>query len=85
MNFDALTEKDLYCIARLLQGIIYEHEICGACKYCRMFKECWTDDLSQWETQYHATRKHLQEATGLYFGLMHNPALVEKDGYEFSI
>lgn len=69
---NTLTEKDLHCIARILQGCIYKNNLLGYCeKYCQYTKEC-NAEVSQGHNIYFNTtvRKKLEKASGVYLGML---------------
>lgn len=73
-----LTEKDLHCIARVLQGCIYKDRLFACCeKYCQYVKDC-VDAVQQGHNLYFNTeaRKHLEEVSGVYLGPLHNEQLI---------
>lgn len=81
-----LTEKDLHCIARLLQGVQYEDDRLFCCRgYCRYSGECAADIQNHRRFQYNILREHLEAATGVYLGFLTNPDYVyrqmTKDSY----
>ena len=73
-----LTEKDIYCIARVLQGCIYKDRMFACCeKYCRYVKDC-TDAIQQGHNLYFNTvaRRHLEEVSGVYLGPLNDEQLI---------
>lgn len=74
----ALTEKDLHCIARVLQGCIYKDRLFACCeKYCRYVRDC-TEAIQQGRNLYFNTeaRKHLEEVSGVYLGPLGDEQLI---------
>ena len=73
-----LTEKDIHCIARVLQGCIYKGRLFACCeKYCRYVADC-TEAIQQGRNLYFNTdaRKHLEEASGVYLGPLSDEQLI---------
>ena len=71
-TFNTLTEKDIHCIARILQGCIYKSNLLGCCeKHCQYTKEC-NAEVSQGHNIYFNTtvRKKLEKASGVYLGML---------------
>lgn len=65
-----LDEKDVYCMTRVLQGMIYEGSLLYGCEFCKYSSDCRTAMKSDRSIYFSELRKHLSEATGLYLGLM---------------
>lgn len=65
-----LTERDLHCMARILQGCIYlEDYIFGCCRYCLYHEKC-DKDAQQGKTYFTETViRKLQKITGVYLGI----------------
>lgn len=62
-----LTEKDLHCIARMLQGAFYKQDQLYCCRgYCLYSQEC-SEEFKQTHTMhFNAVRNKLTDATGVY-------------------
>ena len=60
-----LSEKELYCMARLLQSMIFFKEIFHCCKYCKYEPEC-VQTFPKME--FDLLRKNLDKETGVYLG-----------------
>lgn len=68
---DTLTEQDLHCIARILQGVIFEDSLFFGCNYCHFQKECQKG--GECAGHFDVIRKKMERITGLYFGYLYNP------------
>ena len=78
-----LTEKDVACIARLLQGSIFEDSILYACQYCKYGKECLESHQKSQDMHVDTVRKKLQQLTGINLDYRYNPDNpLEKFGYQ---
>lgn len=64
-----LAEKDLHCLARILQGYRYrDGDMFGCCRYCPYHEEC-DKDAEKGKTYFTGTvTGKLQEITGVYLG-----------------
>lgn len=74
----ALTEKDIHCIARVLQGCIYKDRRFACCeKYCQYVNDC-IKAVQQGRNLYFNTdaRKHLEEVSGVYLGPLNDERLI---------
>lgn len=69
---DELTEKDVACIARLLQGSIFEDSIFYACRYCKYRKECLESHRKSQDMHVDTVRKKLQQLTGIDLDYRYN-------------
>lgn len=81
-----LNEKDLHCLARQLQGDLYEHDRFFCCRgYCKYSGACEQDIRKHKGFHYNILRKHLEAVTGVYLGWLANPEFVyrqmERDFY----
>lgn len=65
-----MDEKDVYCMARVLQGVIYEGNPLYGCVYCKYGSDCETAMKNDHPIYLSNLRKNLSEASGLYLGLM---------------
>lgn len=65
-----LSEKDLYCLARIIQSCEYtDNDIFHCCRYCLHQKEC-DEKAKSGKTYFTETvRKKLQGITGVYLGI----------------
>lgn len=70
---DNLTEKDVNCIARLLQGSIFEKNIFYGCQYCKYGKECVESQKKERLMHVDIVRKKLQQITGVNMDYQYNP------------
>lgn len=72
-DMDVLNEKDLMCIARILQGAIYADSLFYHCGCCQYKTECFpkTEEL---HIKYHflKVREKLQEITGIELSVFNN-------------
>ena len=74
-----LSEKDMHCLARLLQGELYEDNKLFCCRgYCKYSGECVEDARNHKKFQYNILREHLEAVTGVYLGYLANPEYVYK-------
>lgn len=66
-----LTEKDIYCIARIVQSSVFaEGWIFYGCQYCRYKNECEKCfENENGKMHYDVIMKKLQQITGLDMGL----------------
>ena len=65
-----LTEKDLHCIARIFQGVIYKDgDMFHCCRYCMNEKECTQEVKTNQTLHFDRVQKKLQDITGVYLGL----------------
>lgn len=72
-----LNEKDLHCMARMLQGQIYEKDMLFCCRgYCKYSKECEDDFKNKRKSQYYITRNKIEKVLGIYMGYLLNPDYV---------
>lgn len=67
---NVLTEKDLHCLARIIQGCKYmDNDIFYCCKYCLYQEDC-NEKAKHGKIYFTETvRKKLQEVTGVYLGI----------------
>ena len=67
---NVLTEKDLHCLARILQGSNYmDGDIFGCCKYCLYQEEC-NKDVKEGKLYFtQVVTQKLQDVTGVYLGI----------------
>ncbi len=74
-NQERLNEKDLECIARFYQSVIFEDDMLFGCRYCRFMHECLLDRDGRLKPVLHLDiiRKKLERITGLDLGCMYNP------------
>nr|DAM38346.1 MAG TPA: Cas system-associated protein [Caudoviricetes sp.] len=69
MEKTELTEKDIYCIARIVQSSVFaEGWIFYGCQYCRYKNEC-EKCFENEKMHYDVIMKKLQQITGLDMGL----------------
>ena len=62
-----LTEKDLNCIARIFQGVIYKDgDMFHCCRYCIHGAECSENVKFQRPIHFDYLRKRIQDITGVY-------------------
>lgn len=71
-----LTKKDLYCIARILQGIIYGGNLFQYCDCCPDADDCHHMARQNCTNYFSQVRPKLQNATGVYLGLVINADLI---------
>ena len=71
MEKTELTEKDIYCIARIVQSSVFaEGWIFYGCQYCRYKNECEKCfENENGKMHYDVFMKKLQQITGLDMGL----------------
>ena len=71
MEKTELTEKDIYCIARIVQSSVFaEGWIFYGCQYCRYKNECEKCfEKENGKMHYDVIMKKLQQITGLDMGL----------------
>lgn len=71
MEKTELTEKDIYCIARIIQSSVFAGGwIFYGCQYCKYWKECEKSfENENWKMHYDVIMKKLQQITGLDMGL----------------
>ena len=71
MEKTELTEKDIYCIARIVQSSVFaEGWIFYGCQYCRYKNECEKCfENENGKMHYDVIMKKLQQITGLDMGL----------------
>lgn len=68
-----LTEKDLHCIARIMQGALYMTDMFWACgKNCRYAEECFREAQARKSIHFYELRDKLTKITGVYLGLWVN-------------
>lgn len=61
-----MDEKDMHCVARLLQGAIYKNDLLFSCRFCKYSEEC-TKNLKDKKTIHlDIVRRKLQDITGVY-------------------
>ena len=65
-KMDQLSEKDLLCIARILQGAIYADSLLYHCGCCQYKTECFPE-TEELHIKYHflKVREKLQKITGV--------------------
>lgn len=63
-----LTEKDLHCIARILQGSIYGNNLFQYCDCCPNVDDCRRMARQSCTNYFNRVRPKLQIATGVYLG-----------------
>ena len=65
-----LSEKDLHCLARILQGCLYmEGDMFCCCRYC-IYQEKCNRDAKEGKTYFTETVSvNLQKVTGVYLGI----------------
>ena len=78
-DMERLNEKDIHCLARLLQGAIFEEDLLYGCRYCNYGKECNASFKRNHQMHFHVVRRNLGEITGLYFGTMYDPKSPQKE------
>lgn len=66
---EELTEKDIHCIARIIQSSVFAHGwiFCG-CQFCKYWEEC-EKTLKNGRLHYDVIMKKLQQITGLDMSL----------------
>lgn len=65
-----LSEKDLHCIARILQGCIYtDGDMFHCCKYCNYGRECTAEVKEKHTFHFDRVREKLQDITGVYLSI----------------
>ena len=66
-----LNEKDLHCIARVMQGMVYmDGDMFHCCKYCKYHVGCVAAFLKTRKPYFVSTvRPKLQDVTGVYLGI----------------
>lgn len=62
-NVIKLTDKDLHCIARLIQSAMFSKGAFSACMFCKYEEECDTAEHSD------VIRKKLMDETGVDLGV----------------
>lgn len=75
-NQERLNEKDLECIARFYQGVIFEDDMLFGCRYCRFMHECLLvgqDGKIKPALHLDTIRKKLEAITGLDLGCIYHP------------
>ena len=67
MEKTELTEKDIYCIARIIQSSVFANGwIFYGCQYCKYWKECEKSfENENGKMHYDMIKKKLQQITGL--------------------
>ena len=65
-----LTEKDLHCITRILQGCIFMDSIFWGCEHCRYVGDCMIDCGTHRHSNFIAAREKLTNLTGVYLGAL---------------
>lgn len=78
---EVLNEKDLECIARFYQGVIFENDMLFGCRYCRFMHECLLmeqDGRMKPALHLDTIRKKLGKITGLDLGYAYNPGNPER-------
>lgn len=74
---EALGEKDLECIARFYQGVIFESDMFFGCRYCRFVKECYVTGndgrIRNPASHMDVIREKMGRITGFDLGYMYNP------------
>lgn len=70
-----LNERDLHCIARMMQALIFQENahLYSGCYYCKYQLECFgdkRDDFSFNNIGISKLRKKIEDATGVYLGLI---------------
>lgn len=70
MKVENLSEKDLHCMARILQSYLYTNDdMFGCCRYCLYQDEC-NRKAREGKTYFtEAVTEKLQEITGVYLGI----------------
>ena len=65
---DELIEKDLHCIARLVQAAVFydNHRLIDYCYYCKYKPECDQQVMKDRKLHLATVRKKLQKITGVY-------------------
>ena len=66
-----LTDKDLHCIARMLQSVLFAENIFYGCNFCKYKNECFQGNTVNNMNDTHV-RKKLQEITGINLDLFFN-------------
>ncbi len=68
-----LTEKEMHCIARMLQGSIFMENAYWACfDHCRYGQECAGEFIAKRPSCSSAVRKKLTKITGVYLDYLIN-------------
>lgn len=67
-----ITEKELYCAAKVLQSVIFspQHELFYGCQCCKFQKECMPDKKPHPDMIFDKLRKDLQNITGVDLDIM---------------
>lgn len=73
-----LNEKDLHCIARTFQGMLYEDSMHYGCRFCKYAEECYKTVENNGELYFDVVKEKLQNLTGLYMGICYDPAKPEE-------
>lgn len=81
-NKTQLPEEELYCIAKILQSIIFSpnRSIFYACNYCKLQKKCMPDNIPHPDMFFDRLRKDLQQITGVDLDI-----LVKADKFQDNI
>lgn len=60
-----MDEKDLYCIAKVMQGMIFKDEFFGGCRDCKNGKVCMDKLQKEKKVHFDIVRMKLQDLTGV--------------------
>ena len=72
-NMDLLNEKDLTCIARILQSAIYADSLYYLCGCCQHKEDCFDKTKKiQWGYHFLKVREKLQKITGIELSIFNN-------------
>ena len=72
-NMDLLNEKDLTCIARILQSAIYADSLYYLCGCCQHKEDCFDKTKKiQWGYHFLKVREKLQKITGIELSVFNN-------------
>lgn len=70
----ALSEKDLHCMGRVLQSLLYEDSMFFCCSgYCRYSEECGKEFVNSRKIYFDTVRVKVNDALGIYMGKLINP------------
>ena len=65
-----LDEKDVYCLCRVLQSLIYVGKYYFGCRFCKYNDECDKEATVHFDD----VRRKIGKKTGLYMDKIYNPA-----------
>lgn len=80
-----LTEKDVYCIARILQGAYYQGDLYYTCRgYCKYSGECFQPEEGHIALHFPALRQKLEKLTGVFLSPIADKAYIRTQMLEGS-